>query len=89
MQLSPALQPPFSFHLGCGYDDRKMRKKREVVILRRGKEKKRLRGGKIKNRCMKENEKENGIQKTNSDVKKTQETGEKIKETSYRKKGGK
>ena len=27
MQLSPALQSPFSFHLGCGYDARKKKKK--------------------------------------------------------------
>ena len=59
--------------------ERKNEKENEVMIIRRGKEKKRLRGGKMQNRCMKENEKENGMQKTNSDVKKTQETGEKIR----------
>ena len=26
MHLSPALQSPFSFHLGCGYDGRKKKK---------------------------------------------------------------
>ena len=29
MQLSPALQSPFSFHLGCGYDARKKKKKKK------------------------------------------------------------
>ena len=33
----------------------------------------------MKNRCTKENEKEYGMQKTNGDVKKRQETGEKIR----------
>ena len=37
---------------------------------------KRLRGGKMKNRCTKENEKYE-MQNTNSDVKKRQETGKK------------
>ena len=37
-----------------------MRKEREVMIFRGGKQKKRLRGGKMKNRCTKESKKENG-----------------------------
>ena len=50
---------------------KKMRKEKEAMIFRGGKQKrKRLRGGKMKNRCTKENEKEYGMQKTNSDVKK-------------------
>ena len=32
MQLSPALQSPFSFHLGCGYNARKKKKKKKKVL---------------------------------------------------------
>ena len=43
----------------------KMRKEKEAMIFRGGKKKrKRLRGGKMKNRCRKDNEKEYGMQKT-------------------------
>ena len=31
VQLSPALQSPFSFHLGCGYDARKKTKQKNNV----------------------------------------------------------
>ena len=54
---------------------KKRRKEKEAMIFRRGKQKrKRLRGGKMKNRCTKENKKEYGMQKTNSEFKKRQET---------------
>ena len=33
MQLSPALQSPFSFHLGCGYDARKKKRKKKRAEL--------------------------------------------------------
>ena len=50
-----------------------MRKEKEAMIFRRGKQKRKiLRGVKMKNRCTKENEKEYGMQKTNGDVKKRQ-----------------
>ena len=48
----------------------KMRKEREITIFRRGKQKKRLRGGKMKNRCMKENNKIIQNATNNSDFKK-------------------
>ena len=63
----------------------KMRMEREAMVFRRGKWKKRLRGGKMKNRCMKEDKKEYGMQKINSDFK----TGNRKKEKDKRKKGRK
>jgi len=33
MHLSPALQSPFSFHLGCGYGARKKKKKKNKKKL--------------------------------------------------------